>query len=124
MVGILAGVKPFEERWRDRLRGHGLRITLRRGAMSIDALKALTGGSTPSGSGNSSWTPAEDPEREVATILFTRLPPAGLAQIERKLREVAGCGDGGSARRLNARPTGRPRQKQPIGRVVGLVRRG
>jgi putative Mg2+ transporter-C (MgtC) family protein len=86
VVGILAGVKPFEERWRDRLRGHGLRITLRRGAMSIDALKALTG-DYASRIRQFVLTPAEDPERETATILFTRLPPAGLAQIERKLRE-------------------------------------
>ncbi|MCJ2013822.1 MgtC/SapB family protein [Methylobacterium sp. J-076] len=87
VVAILAGVKPFEERWRDRMRGHGLRVTVRRGALSVDTLHGLLGGYA-SRIRQFVLAPDEDPDREVATVLFSRLPPAALQTIERTLREA------------------------------------
>lgn len=89
VVGILAGVKPFEERWRDRQRGHHLRLVVKRGAMSVDSLHTLTG-DYASRIRQFVLAPAEDPEREIATVLFSRLPPSALAAIERKLGEAPG----------------------------------
>ena len=86
VVGILAGVKPFEERWRDRLRGHGLRLTVKRGTMSLDALHAITG-DYASRIRQFVVSPAEDADHEVVTVQFSALPPAALALIEQKLRE-------------------------------------
>lgn len=87
VVAILAGVKPFEERWRDRMRGHSLRLTVRRGTMSVDTLHAITG-DYASRIRQFVLAPAEDPDREEATVLFSRLSPSIVAVIERKLREA------------------------------------
>jgi len=87
VVGILAGVKPFEERWRDRQRGHTLRLTVRRGSMSVESLHALTG-DYASRIRQFVLAPAEDVDQETATVVFSRLPPTAIASIERKLREA------------------------------------
>lgn len=85
VVGILAGVKPFEQRWRDRQRGHGLRLTVRRGAMSVDRLHALTG-DYASRIRQFVLAPAEDPEQETVTVMFSRLPPSAVDTIVRTLK--------------------------------------
>lgn len=87
VVAILAGVKPFEERWRDRMRGHSLRLTVRRGTMSVDTLHAITG-DYASRIRQFVLAPADDPDQEEARVLFSRLPPSIVAVIERKLREA------------------------------------
>lgn len=89
VVGILAGVKPLEERWRDRLRGHALRLTVKRGTMSVDALHAVTG-DYASRIRQFVVSPAEDAEHEVVTVQFSALPPAAFALIEQRLREAGG----------------------------------
>ena len=87
VVGILAGVKPLEERWRDRLRGHALRLTVKRGTMSVDALHAVTG-DYASRIRQFVVSPAEDADHEVVTVQFSALPPAAFALIEQRLREA------------------------------------
>ncbi|MFC6790455.1 MgtC/SapB family protein [Methylobacterium komagatae] len=89
VVGILAGVKPIEERWRDRMRGHRLRLTVKRGTMSLDALHAITG-DYASRIRQFVMLPSEDADHEVVTIQFAALPPSALALIERKLSEAGG----------------------------------
>lgn len=89
VVGILAGVKPLEERWRDRLRGHALRLTVKRGTMSVDALHAVTG-DYASRIRQFVVSPAEDADHEVVTVQFSALPPAAFALIEQRLREAGG----------------------------------
>ena len=49
VVAILAGVKPFEERWRERLRAQTLRLTVRSGGLSMDTLHAADGGACRAG---------------------------------------------------------------------------
>ena len=87
VVGILAGVKPLEERWRDRLRGHALRLTVKRGTMSVDALHAVTG-DYASRIRQFVVSPAQDADHEVVTVQFSALPPAAFALIEQRLREA------------------------------------
>ena len=43
VIAILAGVKPIEERWRERMQGRTLRLVVRQGEMSLDVLHSLTG---------------------------------------------------------------------------------
>ncbi len=85
VIGILAGIKPFEERWRDRQRGHGLRLTVKRGTLSVESLHGLTG-EHASRIRQFILAPAEDPDLEIATVHFSRLPPATIHTLEAKLR--------------------------------------
>ncbi|WP_457103993.1 MgtC/SapB family protein [Methylobacterium sp. P5_C11] len=87
IVGILAGVKPFEERWRDRMRAQTLRLTVRRGAMSIDTLQAATG---ERASRVQSFTvrPGTDPDHDEVAVTFVRLSRTSVAAIAAKLRAM------------------------------------
>ncbi|MDP4024842.1 MgtC/SapB family protein [Methylobacterium sp. NEAU 140] len=87
VVGILAGVKPFEERWRDRMRTHTLRLTVRRGTLSIDTLNGVTG-ARASRVRQFTVRPAEDPACEEVTVEFVRLSRTSVETIARQLREL------------------------------------
>ena len=87
IVGILAGVKPFEERWRNRLRIQALRITVRRGALSLDRLHVVTGKYTTRVQ-SFILRPSTDPELEDVTVTFVRLSRTSVADIAVKLRAL------------------------------------
>ncbi|MBE7199025.1 MAG: MgtC/SapB family protein [Parafilimonas terrae] len=85
IVGILAGVKPFEERWRDRLRARTLKLTVRKGALSIDTLHEVTG-ERASRVRSFLVRPGADPDLEEVTITFVRLSRTSVATIAERLR--------------------------------------
>ena len=87
IVGILAGVKPFEERWRDRMRAQTLRLTARRGTMSIDTLQAATG-ERASRVRTFTVRPSANPDFDDVTVTFVRLSRTSVAAIAEKLRAM------------------------------------
>ena len=87
IIGILAGVKPFEERWRERMWAYTLRLTVRRGAMSIDTLQAATG-ERASRVRTFTVHPSDDPEFDAVTVTFVRLSRTSVATIAAKLRTM------------------------------------
>jgi putative Mg2+ transporter-C (MgtC) family protein len=87
VVGILAGIKPFEERWRERMRSQTLRMTVRRGTISIDTLHAVTG-ERASRVRQFTTRPASDPNLDEITVTFVRLSRTSFEAIAAKLRET------------------------------------
>lgn len=87
VVGILAGIKPFEERWRERMRAQTLRLTVRRGAMSIDTLHAVTG-ERASRVRQFTVRPAANPDLDEVSVIFVRLSRTSFEAIAQKLREI------------------------------------
>lgn len=87
IVGILAGVKPFEQRWRDRMRAQTLRLTARKGAMSLDTVQAATG-ERASRVRTFTVHPGPDLDHEEVTITFVRLSRTSFEAIAAKLRAM------------------------------------
>ena len=87
IVGILAGVKPFEERWRDRMRAQTLRLTARKGALSIDTLQEATG-ERASRVRTFTVRPSADPDFDEVTVTFVRLSRTSFEAIAAKLRAM------------------------------------
>jgi putative Mg2+ transporter-C (MgtC) family protein len=87
VVGILAGVKPFEERWRERLRGQSLRLTVRKGAMTLETLHAATG-ERASRIRGFAVRPSADPDLDEVTVTFVRLSRANFEAITETLRAL------------------------------------
>jgi putative Mg2+ transporter-C (MgtC) family protein len=85
VVAILAGVKPFEERWRDRMRAQVLRLVVRRGSLSIDRLHDVTG-ARASRVRQFVVRPAEDHGLDEVTVTFVRLSRTSFEAIAGKLR--------------------------------------
>ena len=85
VVAILAGVKPIEERWRNRTQTRELRLTVRRGTLSIDTLHAATG-ERASRVRQFVVRPAEDPDLEEVLVSFVRLSRTSVEAIARTLR--------------------------------------
>lgn len=88
VVGILAGVKPIEERWRDRMRMRmrELHLTVKAGSLSIDTLQEVTG-ERSSRIRRFVVRPGEGEGLEVVTIAFVRLSQASVDDIARRLKE-------------------------------------
>ncbi|MFY9292998.1 MAG: MgtC/SapB family protein [Methylorubrum rhodinum] len=86
VVGILAGVKPIEERWRDRNQACELRLTVKAGSLGIDALPDVTG-ERASRIRQFVVRPGEEAGLEEVTITFARLPRASVEAVARRLRE-------------------------------------
>ena len=86
VVGILAGVKPIEERWRDRMQAFELQLTVKAGSLAIDALPDLTG-ERASRIRQFVVRPGDEPGLEEVTITFARLPRASVEAVARRLRE-------------------------------------
>ncbi len=86
VIGILAGVKPIEERWRDRMGVHEVRLLARRGCMTIDTLQEATG-ERASRVRQFVVRPGEQPEQDEVTISFVRLSKTSVEGIVRKLRD-------------------------------------
>lgn len=86
VVGILAGVKPIEERWRDRLHIRALHLTVKTGSLSIDTLQEVTG-ERASRVRQFVVRPGDDEGVEEVTIAFVRLSQTSVAAIAERLRQ-------------------------------------
>ena len=87
VVGILAGIKPFEERWRERMRAQTLHMIVRRGSLSIDRLHEVSG-ERASRVRQFTTRPASDPDFDAVTVTFVRLSRTSFEAIAAKLRET------------------------------------
>ncbi|MCJ2105274.1 MgtC/SapB family protein [Methylobacterium sp. E-041] len=85
VVAILAGVKPLEERWRDRMQTRTLRLVARRGTLSIDTLHAATGERASRVRQFVART-AEDPALDEIEVAFVRLSATSVEAIAETLR--------------------------------------
>ncbi len=88
VIGILAGVKPIEESWRGRVQMRVLRLTVKRGTLTIETLQQVTGART-SRVRQFVVKPGSDPELEEVTISFVRLSHTSVDAIATKLRASA-----------------------------------
>jgi putative Mg2+ transporter-C (MgtC) family protein len=86
VVGILAGVKPIEERWRDRMQSCEIHLTVKAGSLAIDAVPDLTG-ERASRIRQFVVRPGDEPGLEDITITFARLPRAQVEAVARRLRD-------------------------------------
>ena len=86
VVGILAGVKPLEERWRDRLHTRSLQLTVKAGCLSIETLQEVTG-ERASRVRQFVVRPSEADGQEEVTIAFVRLSQTSVAAIAERLRQ-------------------------------------
>lgn len=87
IVGILAGVKPFEERWRDRMRAQTLRLTVRKDALSIETIQTASG-ARASRVRTFTVRPSTNPDYDDVTVTFVRLSRTSVAEIAEKLRAM------------------------------------
>ena len=85
VVAILAGVKPLEERWRDRMQTRTLRLVAKRGTLSIDSLHAATG-ERASRLRQFVARPAADPALDEIEVAFVRLSATSVETIAETLR--------------------------------------
>lgn len=86
VIGILAGVKPIEEKWRGRMQTRGLQLTVRSGTMSIDTLHVVAG-ARASRVRQFVVRPGADPDHEEVTVSFVRLSQTSVDAIAAKLRK-------------------------------------
>ncbi|TXM60443.1 MgtC/SapB family protein [Methylobacterium sp. WL12] len=85
VIAILAGVKPLEERWRDRMQTRTLRIVAKRGTLSIDTLHVATGERASRVRQFTART-AEDPALDEIEVAFVRLSATSVEAIAVTLR--------------------------------------
>lgn len=86
---ILAGVKPIEERLRERLQTRSLRVVAQRGALSLDVVHDLTGTRASRIHQFVVQQSGEDGVDDV-TISFVRLAQRSVDEIAEKLRAYPG----------------------------------
>ncbi|WP_147027767.1 MgtC/SapB family protein [Methylobacterium oxalidis] len=86
VFGILAGMKPIEERWRDRSQSRALRIVARAGCLTLDTVQAVSG-QPLSRIKRFVVQPGAVENSEEVRIAFARLSSEHLAEIARRLRE-------------------------------------
>ncbi|MFC3694491.1 MgtC/SapB family protein [Chenggangzhangella methanolivorans] len=84
IVGILAGVKPLEERYRDSMKSRALTFVAPRGALTIDKLNELAG---PRASRVRTFVarPAEEDGQDEIVITFVRLSQTSVDEIAAKV---------------------------------------
>ena len=85
VVAILAGVKPIEESWRDRMQSRALHLTVKAGSLSIDTLQEVTG-ERASRVRQFVVRPGDNEGLEEVTIAFVRLPQASIDAIAERLK--------------------------------------
>lgn len=85
VIGILAGVKPIEESWRDRMRTRTLRLTVKAGSLSIETLQEATG-ERASRVRQFVVRPGSEEGLEEVTIAFVRLSQTSVAAIAERLK--------------------------------------
>jgi len=89
VVGILAGVKPIEERYRSRIGARELRVLAPSGTVTIDLLRQIAG-ERASRIRQFVATPAERDGYEDVRIVFVRLSQGSVDAIARKLGAIEG----------------------------------
>lgn len=87
VIAILAGVKPLEKRWRERLRTRELHLTVEAGRLTIDALRDVTGERSAQ-IRHFAVRPGEEKGLEEVRLAFEHLPQASVDEIARRLRET------------------------------------
>ncbi|MBD8907386.1 MgtC/SapB family protein [Methylorubrum zatmanii] len=85
VVAILAGVKPIEESWRDRMQSRALHLTVKAGSLSIDTLQEVTG-ERASRVRQFVVRPGDNEGLEEVTIAFVRLPQASIDAVAERLK--------------------------------------
>ncbi|GJD50188.1 Protein SapB [Methylobacterium crusticola] len=85
---ILAGVKPIEEHFRERMQTRSLRFTAKQGAVSIDVLQQITG--ERFSRVRQFVARQSDPDVEEVTVSFVRLSRQSVAEIAARLRAHPG----------------------------------
>lgn len=86
---ILAGVKPFEERYRARIGQQSLQITAHRDALSLSVLRDLAGPHAPRIRQFIARQESENGLDEI-TVTFAQLPNRKVEEIAGRLREKSG----------------------------------
>lgn len=84
---ILAGLKPVQERWHDRVQTRELRLIVKRGAITLDTLQEVAG-LRPTSVRQFVARPAENEGEEAVTITVMRLSQDRMDSITRKLRDM------------------------------------
>ncbi len=89
VLAILAGVKPIEERYRERMQRQNLRLVAERGALTIEDLRDLAG---PYASRIRHFVvqPGDADGRDAITISLVHVPRGGVDDLLAKLRERPG----------------------------------
>jgi putative Mg2+ transporter-C (MgtC) family protein len=87
MLVILAGVKPIEERYRERMQTREIRVTAKRGEFSLAVLHAEIGEQS-SRVKQFVVQPSTD-EADDVTIAFVRLTPIAIDEIAQRLRKLS-----------------------------------
>lgn len=87
VIAILAGVKPLEDRYRDRMKARDLRLIARSGAMTIDVLKEVAG---PRASRVRQYVakPSSREGCDEIIISFVRLSQTSVDEIAEKLAKL------------------------------------
>jgi len=89
VIAILAGVKPIEERYRNRIGTRELRVIAPAGAVTIDLLQEIAG-ERASRIRQFVATPSEQDGHDDVRIVFARLSQASVDVIARKLAALEG----------------------------------
>ena len=89
ILGILAGLKPLEERFQGRNKSHELLVVAERGTLSLAALDAALGYKARRVSRYVA-TPNETPGLEDVSVTMTRLSPKDVDEIEKLLASLQG----------------------------------
>ena len=89
VLTVLAGIKPIEERYRQRLQTRTLTLLVARGQFSIDILREVAG---PNARRVQQFMlrPSGTDEVDEVEIVFGRLPEAAFAEIRQKLKALPG----------------------------------
>ncbi|WP_336489864.1 MgtC/SapB family protein [Methylobacterium nigriterrae] len=89
VFAILAGMKPIEERWRDRAQSRVLRVSAQAGCLTLDTVQEASG-QPLSRIKQFVVQPGPQEGREDIRIAFARLPAGQLSEIAGRLRTRPG----------------------------------
>lgn len=87
---ILAGIKPIEEHYRERLQALPITLIVRRGALSIDSLKEVAGPRSSRVRQFVVQQSTDDAEMDKINISFVRLSRTSVNEIADRLRSHPG----------------------------------
>lgn len=89
IIGILAGVKPLEDRYRDRMRSRALKLQAPRGTVTIDKLHEIAGARS-SRVRTFVARPAEQEGVDEVVITFVRLSQTSVDEIAKHIAALPG----------------------------------
>ncbi len=78
-------MKPIEEMYRERVQTRVIRLVVRRGAFSLDALKEVSGDYSRR---VKPFIMLQDGDADKVEIMFVRLPKASAGDVSEKLRAL------------------------------------